>query len=99
MANTTDLMITSFFDDDAINHINKETGLGFKQLTDGDNAGGAKVLSFESFGTCPRSIGLEKIEQLIEVFKNTPFENPEYAVLLIDDDDNEDICGVVTLEI
>ena len=95
MASTTDLMITSFFDDDAIAYINKKTGLDFKQLTDGGSAGGAKVLSFESFGTCPKSIGMEKINQLINVFNSAPFKSPEYAVLLIDDD-NENFNGIVT---
>jgi len=94
MANTTDLMITSFFDDNAIEYINKETGLGFKKLSDGGADGGAKVLSFESFGTCPRSIGMKKINQLIDVFNSAPFEYPEYAVLLIDDD-NDNFNGIV----
>lgn len=97
MANTTDLMITSFFDDDAIGYINEKTGLDFQQLTDGDYGGGAYVLSFESFGTCPRCIGAEKIKQLIKVFKEAPFKNPEYAVLFIDDDNIEEFNGTVTL--
>lgn len=96
MANTTDLMITSFFDDDAINYINKKTGLDFKQLTDGRNCGGVKILSFEAFGTCPRCIGRERIEELIATFKSAPFRSPEYAILFIDDDDGV-FDGVVTL--
>lgn len=95
MANTTDLMITSFFDDDAIQFINEKTGLDFKQLTDGNNSGGVKVLSFESFGTCPRCIGRERIQQLIKVFKEAPFEAPEYAVLFIDDDNTEEFNGII----
>lgn len=98
MSNTTDLMITSFFDDTAIQWINNETGLDFEQLTDGCKAGGAKVLSFESFGTCPRSIGSEKIIKLIATFKKAPFENPEYAVLLIDCDSQDKLNGIVTLK-
>ena len=98
MANTTDLMITSFFDDDAISYINEKTGLDFKQLTDGDNAGGAKILSFESFGTCPRCIGDDRIKELISVFKEAPFTSPEYAILFISDDDNDEFDGVITLE-
>ena len=86
MANTTDLMITSFFDDEAIAFINEETGLDFKQVSDGGLSGGAKVLSFEAFGTCPRCIGEERIKSLISAFKKAPFSSPEYAVLFIDDD-------------
>lgn len=98
MANTTDLMITSFFDEAAIDFINRETGLDFKQITDGQKCGGAKVLSFEAFGTCPRCIGEDRINELIAVFKKAPFDSPEYAVLLIDDD-NDVFTGVVQIEI
>jgi len=97
MANTTDLMITSLFDDDAIAYINERTGLDFQQLTDGDNAGGAKILSFEAFGTCPRCIGKDRIKELIAAFKEAPFGSPEYAVLFINDDDTEEFDGLVIL--
>lgn len=88
MANTTDLMITSFFDEAAIDFINRETGLDFKQVSNAEKCGGAKVLAFEAFGTCPRCIGADRINELIAVFKKTPFGSPEYAVLLIDDDND-----------
>lgn len=94
MANTTDLMITTLFDDDAIDYINEKTGRDFKQLTDGENAGGAKVLSFESFGDCPRTLDDEEMKMLINTFKEATFSHPEYAVLLIDDDSYEQYNGV-----
>ena len=96
MANTTDIMITSFFDDDAIKFIAKNTHLDFRQVTKGSRAGGPKILSFEAYGTCVRCIGREAIDKLIEVFKSAPFTSPEYAVLLIDDD-NDDFSGVITI--
>ena len=96
MANTTDIMITTFFDEEAIEFINKNTGLDFKQVTDGALSGGPKVLSFEAYGTCVRCIGIEAIKKLIAVFKSAPFESPEYAVLLIDDD-NEEFNNIVTI--
>ena len=89
MANTTDIMITSFFDEDAIEFINKNTDLDLKQVTEGNRSGGPKILSFEAYGTCVRCIGIKAIKNLIAVFKDAPFEHPEYAVLLIDDDDEE----------
>lgn len=95
MANTTDIMITSFFDDRAIEFINSETGLNFHQVTDGKMAGGPKVLSFEAYGACVRCIGRERIDGLIKAFQSAPFECPEYAIMLIDDD-NTDFNGVVT---
>ena len=95
MANTTDLMITSFFDDDAIESINLKTGLDFKQFSDGAVSGGPKVLSFEVFGTCVRCIGIEKINELIDIFKSTEFSSPEFAILHIDDDDGK-FSGIVT---
>lgn len=97
MANTTDMMITTFFDDNAIEFINKETGLDFRQVTDGEHCGGPKIVAFEAFATCPRCIGLDGINKLIEVFKKAPFSSPEYAVLLIDDDDDA-FCGVVRID-
>jgi len=96
MANTTDIMITTFFDDKTIDYINKETKLNFKQVTNGENAGGPKILSFEAYGICVRCIGREKIQHLIDVFKSAPFSSPEYAVMLIDDD-NDDFNGVVRI--
>ena len=97
MANTTDLMITSFFDEAAIDFINRETGLDFKQITSRQKCGSVKVLAFEAFGTCPRCIGADRINELIAVFKKAPFSSPEYAVLLIDDD-NGVFTGVVQIE-
>jgi len=97
MANTTDILITSFFDEGAIDHINMITGLGLKRVTDGEKSGGCKVLSFECFGSSPRCIGKERIDQLIKTFKNAPFEFPENAVLIINDD-NGDFTGAVLAE-
>ena len=94
MANTTDIMITSLFDKKAIEFINENTGLDFKQVSDGALSGGPKVLSFEAYGTCQHCIGLDKIKHLVDVFRAAPFESPEYALLLIDDD-NEEFNGVI----
>jgi len=95
MANTTDILITTFFDDEAIRFINSETGLTFRQVTDGVRSGGPKVLSFEAYGTCVRCIGKKGIDDLISAFQRAPFSSPEYALMLIDDD-NGDFEGVVT---
>lgn len=95
MANTTDILITAFFDEEAIEFINSETGLAFQQVTDGCCSGGPKILSFEAYGTCVHRIGKEKIEALIDVFRRAPFTSPEYAVMLIDDDCG-DFKGIVT---
>ncbi len=94
MANTTDIMITSFFDEDAIEFINKKTNLDFKKITDGSLSGGSKNVAFDAYAACHRCIGKDKIDHLIKVFKKAPFERPEYAILLIDDD-NEVFEGVV----
>ena len=95
MANTTDLMITSLFDEEAIEFINKQTGLDFKRLTDGKRSGGPKISSFDAFGTCPKSLGDKKIKEVIEAFKKAPFMFPKYAILLINDDD-ENFEGIIT---
>ena len=95
MANTTDILITTFFDDEAIEFINTETGLDFRQVTNGERCGGPKILSFEAYGTCVRCIGKKRIDDLIDVFQRAPFCSPEYALMLIDDD-NGDFEGVVT---
>jgi hypothetical protein len=95
MANTTDILITTFFDDEAIKFINSETGLCFRQVTDGKRSGGPKILSFEAYGTCVRCIGRKRIDALIDVFHRAQFTSPEYAVMLIDDDDDA-FNGIVT---
>ena len=96
MANTTDLMITTLFDDQAITWINHLTGMDFKQVTDGGRSGGPKVLSFEAYGTCPKSLEPQQIKHLINAFKIASFKNPEYAVLFIDCDSNTQFNGIVT---
>ncbi|WDE96403.1 hypothetical protein PQO03_00280 [Lentisphaera profundi] len=95
MANTTDMMISTFYDEEAIEYINKKTGLDFRCTSDGGKCGGTKALSFEVYGSCHRSIGSDEIEQLIKAFKEAPFTSPEYAVLFIDDD-NQCFNGLVT---
>lgn len=98
MANTTDLMITTFDDEKvAIDFINKATGLDFKLYTDSSKCGGTKVVIFEVYGTCPRCIGGDNIDKLIAAFKTAPFEDPQYAVLFIDDD-NGAFTGKVLLD-
>lgn len=94
MANTTDIMIVQLFDEDAIEYINTKTGLDLKQVSDGRKSGGPKVLGFEAYGTCRRCIGQKKIRRLIESFMSAPFDHPEAAVLIIDDDNDDGFNGV-----
>lgn len=89
MANTTDIMITSLFDEHAIEYINEKTDLELKRISNAESSGGPKALSFEAFGTCQRCIGKKKIDELIKTFKSAPFCYPKYAILLIDDDNLE----------
>jgi len=98
MANTTDMMITTFDDErKAINSINKDTGLDFRLFTDSSKCGGLKIVTFKAYGTCPRCIGSDNINKLISAFKAAPFENPQYAVLFIDDD-NGAFVGKILLD-
>lgn len=93
--NTTDLMITTFCDRAAINFINDKTGLDFRLISDGTKSGGSKVLSFEVYGVCLPCIGKEALDNVINIFSVTPFANPEYATLLINDDYNIDYNMVI----
>ncbi len=97
MANTTDLMITSFFDDAAIVEINKKTGLDFKKISKSDKCGGSHVVCFEVYATCKRSIGSDNINKLIDIFKKAKFTSPEYSKLFIDCDSNEGLSGVYSI--
>ncbi len=97
MANTTDMLITCFDEDDVVAEISKKTGIDFLKTSDGEKAGGPKVLCFESYGACYRSLGEDKINEVIEAFKTAEFSFPETAVLLIDDD-AEVFTGVIVRE-
>ncbi len=95
MANTTDIMIMTFCEEPvAIAHINSETGIDLRMVTDATLTGGKKVVAFEAYAFCGRAMGRDAIEKLIRVFKSAPFEAPDYAVMAIDDD-NGDFRGVV----
>jgi len=88
MSNNVYLMVASLNDEDAINYINEKATLKLKRLTSED------VLGFDSFGMCTRSMCLESINEIIQVFKSAPFTNPEYAILFIDCE-SEVFCGTV----
>ena len=76
MANTTDIIITCFEEDEVVKQISEKTGIEFKQTSDGGKAGGPKALILESYGACYRCVGGEKIAEIIEVFKSAEFEWP-----------------------
>ena len=94
MANTTDLIITCAGEADVISRLSQKTGINFKQVTDGEKCGGPKIVFFESYTACYKSLGAEKIQEIITEFKMLDFSFPELAVLVIDDDD-ENFNGVV----
>jgi len=94
MANTTDLMIACFDEDNIILGISKKTGVFFEKVSNGGKSGGPKSLSIEAYGACYRSLGKERINEVIKAFKEADFQFPENAVLIIDDD-NDVFSGVV----
>lgn len=97
MANTTDMIITCFDEDEVVAAISEKTGIDFLKVSDGNKAGGPKVLRLEAYGACYRSIGLEKINEIIAAFNCAEFDYPELASLIIDDDDGN-FSGTVTRE-
>lgn len=97
MSNTTDIMITCFDEDKVVDNISKVTGVDFRKVSDGEVCGGPKILSLTSYGACYRSLGPDKITELIAEFKAADFLFPELASLTIDDD-NEVFNGVVIRE-
>ena len=94
MANTTDMIITCYDEGEVVKQISEKTGIDFKKTSDGEKAGGPKILIFESYGACYRCIGKEKINEIIEIFRQAEFSFPELAVLIIDDDNGE-YSGVI----
>lgn len=95
---TTEVIITEFLDHRAIQNIVKKTGLKLKKVSDGGSSGGGALLHFESHGVCQGSIGYRALENLVKAFHKAPWHNPEYAVMVIRDDDNQCYNGVYTNE-
>lgn len=87
MANTTDLIITCVDNDEAIEFLSQKTGVNFNKVTDSEKCGGSKIVYFESYAACYRSLGKEKIEEIINEFKVMNMYLPELAVLMVHDDD------------
>lgn len=94
MANTTDIMLVCFDEDGKVFGLSTRCGIQFGKVSNGELCGGSRVLAIESYGACYRSLGAEKIAEIIAEFKATDFDFPELAVLIIDDD-NGDFNGVV----
>ena len=99
MANTTDLMITTYFNKSFIKELNEITGLEFKLISDGGKCGGDKVVSFSTYAACWRCIGEEKIIELIRTFRAIKARDEyvyfgEYIRLLINCDNKEEYNGV-----
>lgn len=96
MANVTDIMITTFFDDDAIEYIKEKTGINLEKIDDNCKPNG-RIVSFDIYMVCTKCIGENKINQLIKAFREAQWIHPEYAVLFIDDD-NDVINDKITLD-
>jgi len=94
MANTTDMIITCADEGAVIALLSQKTGINFNLVTDSDKCVGQKIVIFESYAACYRSLGMEKIQEVIDEFKALDFSFPELAVLVIDDDDGN-FNGVV----
>ncbi len=94
MANTTDIIITCWEEDDAINKIEELTKLNLPKITDSARCGGHKIVCFESYAASYRCLGKEKIGSLIEVFKSVSWQYPDSVVMIIDDD-NGVFSGIV----
>lgn len=97
MANTTEIMIVCLDEDDVIKSISEKTSVRFLEVSDGRKCGGSHVLTLSSYGACERSLGRQKIDEVIAAFKEGEFLYPELAVMIIDDD-NEVFNGVVVRE-
>ena len=96
--NTTDMIITCFDESDVVAGISKKTDINFIKISDATKSGGSKVLIFESFGACYKSLGSTKIDEIISTFKSAPFAWPGLAVLIIDDDDDY-FSGIILREV
>lgn len=95
MANTTDIMITSFFNEDIIDEINNKTGLDLIKFSNLEECGGEMNISFETYGTCTRCIGSKNIIELINIFKIACKKSESrYSVLFIDCDEEDELSGV-----
>lgn len=91
--NTTDVMIVTFCDKDAVDYIRSITGLELTCVHDGLRSN--SVTSYNVHAGTYRSLGKKRIEELIAAFKQAHFDFPELASLTINDDDDV-FNGVIT---
>ncbi len=91
MANTTCAKLTTLCQSDAdgvLASIQREAGVTFiEDSTDTD-------CTLSSFSLSTRCIGDERLKALISAFQNYAYSSPNYAVLVICDDDSERFDGV-----
>ena len=87
MANTTEMIITCVINDEAIALLSKKTGVAFNKISDCKKSGGDKALYFECYASCNRSLGKEKIQEIVSEFNSMDMRLPNLSALIIDDDD------------
>ncbi len=92
MANTTCAKITTLCQSDAdgvLASIKREADVSFTE--DNDSHGGCAL---SSFSLSVRCIGDERLKALISAFQNYAYDSPNYAVLIICDDNSDRFDGV-----
>lgn len=97
MANTTEMLLTHFGEDDVIDFINRECDIDFRESVPIQPNSGEKWLTLTSHGFCVRCIDEETIERIIDVFNNAPWEFPKYVTLVVTDDDTDQYNGVYVI--
>jgi len=98
MANTTDITITCFLGEEkTIDTLRFQHGIDLLKISDVESCGGPKVSCFETYAACHRCLGPTLIESIIQTFKIAEWDYPEFAVMLIADDDNERYDKVYTV--
>lgn len=95
MANTTDMAITCFIGEEkAISKLCDITEYGFLKISDGKKCGGHKIVCFETYAMSYKCIGRLEIERIVRAFRETDFDFPELAFLVVSCDNNEDLDGI-----
>ncbi|MCP4260395.1 MAG: hypothetical protein GY774_23165 [Planctomycetes bacterium] len=92
MANVTCVKLILWGEPKIVEHLEEHSQFHFL-IDENGRASDRFVSSLDSYSGSIPTPGRDALMQLVNTFKYAPFDHPEYAVLVISDDDSEDLDG------
>lgn len=92
MANVTCVKLILWGEPNIVDHLEEHSQFHFL-IDENGRASDRFISTLDSYSGSIRSPGRDAVTKLIDAFKKAPFDHPEYAVLVISDDDSEDLDG------